>query len=167
MREVELRLGHPDELDRTRGGVGDDETVGIGHADVFRRQDHESPSDEARVLPCGDHAREPVEAGVDVGATDALDERRQHVVVLVVAVAECAHAPSAASLSASVIDAPPGLGGQRRRDVERRERVASVALGAIGEMGERVVIDGEVLVAEATRLVGERALQAARATRRR
>ncbi len=56
--------------------------------DVLRGEDHEPPRDEARVLAGLDHPREPVEAGVDVGAADALDERRQDVVVLVVAVAQ-------------------------------------------------------------------------------
>ena len=88
VREVELRLGHAHELDRARRGIGDDEPVRVGHADVLRREDHEPPRDEARVLARGEHAREPVEAGVDVGAADALDERREHVVVLVVAVAQ-------------------------------------------------------------------------------
>ena len=78
----------PDELDRARRGVGDDEPLRIGHADVLRREDHEPARDEARVLPRLEHAGEPVETGVDVGPADALDERREHVVVLVVAVAE-------------------------------------------------------------------------------
>src|SRR5215218_5446392 len=37
--------------------------------------------------------------------------------------------------------------------------MAGVALGAVGEMGEGVVVDGEVLVADPARLVVERALQ--------
>ena len=47
------------------------------------------------------------------------------------------------------------------------ERVAGVALGAVGEVVERVVVDREVLVAEATLVVGERTLAGARAGRRR
>ena len=43
------------------------------------------------VLARLEHAGEPVEAGVDVRAADALDERGDDVVVLVVAVAQRAH----------------------------------------------------------------------------
>ena len=89
MREVELRLGQPDELDRPGGGVGDDE----------RRAESAIPtSSDARitsrramkrgVLAGFEHAREPVEPGVEIGAADALDERGDDVVVLVVAVAQ-------------------------------------------------------------------------------
>ena len=51
-------------------------------------------------------------------------------------------------MSARVIDVAAALGRERGRDLERRERVAGVALGAVGEVRERVVVDREVLVAE-------------------
>ena len=88
VREVELRLGQPDELDGPRRGVGDEERLRVGEPDVLRREDHEPARDEARVLAGLEHPREPVEPGVGIGAADALDERRHDVVVLVVAVAE-------------------------------------------------------------------------------
>ena len=76
--------------------------------DVLRGEDHQSPRDEARILAGLDHPREPVQTGVDVGAADALDERRQYVVVLVVAVAQ---------------------GAQRDRDLRviERDEVASLS----------------------------------------
>ena len=80
--------GRPDELDGAGGGIGDHERLGIGEPDVLGREDHEPARDEPGVLARFEHAGEPVEAGVDVGAADALDERREHVVVLVVAVAQ-------------------------------------------------------------------------------
>ena len=108
--------------------------------------------------PAVDHAGEPVEAGVDVGPADALDERRQHVVVLVVAVPERAHRERGFAVGQRDRRAAR-LARERGGDVERRERVAGVALGAVGEVRERVVVDGEVLVAETTRVVGERTQQ--------
>ena len=90
MREVEAGFGHPDELDRACGRVGDDERVGVGEADVLGREDHEPARDVARVLAGFDHAREPVEPGVGIRAADRLDERGDDVVVLVVAVAQAA-----------------------------------------------------------------------------
>ena len=64
LREVELRFGQPDELDRARSRVGDDERERIGHPDVFGREDHEPARDETRVFSGFEHARQPVEAGV-------------------------------------------------------------------------------------------------------
>ena len=46
-------------------------------------EDHHAAGDEAGVLPRLEHAGEPVQPGVDVGAPDALDERADHVVVVV------------------------------------------------------------------------------------
>jgi hypothetical protein len=153
--EVELRFGHPHELDRARRRVGDDEAAGVGHPNVLRGQDHEPARDEARILARGHHAREPVEAGIDVRTADALDERGEHVVVLVVAVAERAQRERRFAVGERDRRAPR-LGRQRGRDVERRQRVAGVALGAIREVGERVVVDAEMLVAQTARVVGER-----------
>ena len=87
MREVERGLGQPDVLDRAGRGVGDEERLRIGEPDVLAREDHEPARDEARVLARLEHAREPVEARVGIGAADRLDERGDDVVVLVVAVA--------------------------------------------------------------------------------
>ena len=68
-------------------GVGgrdrDHQRLRIGEADVLGGRDHEPAGDEARVLPRLDHARQVVQRGVDVGAADRLDERADHVVVLV------------------------------------------------------------------------------------
>ena len=156
--QVQLRLRHPHELDGPSGGVGDDEAVGVGHPDVFGGQDHQPSGDEPRVLARRDHPGQPVQAGVDVGTADALDERRQDVVVLVVAVAECSQRERRFRVREGD-RRPTRLRRQRRRDLERRERMAGVALGAIGQVHERVVVDPEVLIAETARLVGERALQ--------
>src|SRR3954452_23165431 len=132
--------------------------TGPRQPDVSRRENHQAACNQARVPPRRDHARQPVERGVDVGAAQALDERREHVVVLVVAVAERAHRDRGLAVGEGDRRAAR-LAGQRGGNVERRERVAGVTLGAVSEVRERVVVDREVLVAEATQLVGERALQ--------
>ena len=87
VREVDRRLGQPDVLDRPSRGVGRQERLRIGEADVLTREDHEPARDEPRVLARFEHAREPVEARVGIRAADRLDERGDDVVVLVVAVA--------------------------------------------------------------------------------
>ena len=55
----------------------------VGQADVLAGQDHQPAGDEARVLPGLDHPRQVVQRRVGVGAAHRLDERADHVVVLV------------------------------------------------------------------------------------
>ena len=43
--------GRPDELHRARRGVGDQQRLRVGQADVLGREDHEAPGDEARRPP--------------------------------------------------------------------------------------------------------------------
>ena len=44
----------------------------VGQADVLGRGDHQSPGDEARILPALEHLRQPVDRRVRVGAANAL-----------------------------------------------------------------------------------------------
>ena len=88
LRQVELRLGQADVLERVGGGHRHDERLRVGLADVLAGQDDHAADDEAGVLTGLEHAGEPVEAGVGIGAADALDERGDHVVVLVAPVAQ-------------------------------------------------------------------------------
>jgi hypothetical protein len=67
--------------------------------------------------PRGDHASQPVETGVDVGAADALDERGEDVVVLVVAVAQRAQRQGGFGVGERDGGAT-GFRGQGRGDVE-------------------------------------------------
>src|SRR5215204_1354536 len=64
--EIEARLGHSDELDGAGGGVGDEQRLRVGHADVLRGEDDEAAGDQARVLPRFEHAGEPVQPGVGI-----------------------------------------------------------------------------------------------------
>ena len=70
------------------GGHRHDERLRVGLADVLAGQDDQAADDEAGVLAGLEHAGQPVEAGVGVGAPDALDEGGDHVVVLVAPVAQ-------------------------------------------------------------------------------
>ena len=81
--QVQLRLGETDVLDRVGRGDGDGQRLRIRLADVFAGQDDEPSDDEPRVLAGLQHASQPVEAGVGIRSADALDERGDHVVVLV------------------------------------------------------------------------------------
>src|SRR5688500_12141858 len=79
--QIELRLGKADVLDGVGGGGGHDEGHRVGYADVLRSEDDEAAGDEAGVLPRFEHAGQPVDAGVRVGAPDRLDEGADDVVV--------------------------------------------------------------------------------------
>ena len=88
VREVELASGIPTNSTARAAASATSERRRIGQADVLGREDHEAAGDVARVLTGFEHPREPVEPGVGIGAADALDERGDDVVVLVVAVAQ-------------------------------------------------------------------------------
>ena len=156
--EVETRFGHADELDGAGGGVGHEQRLRVGHADVLGREDHEPAGDETRVLTRFQHAREPVQPGIGIRSADALDERGQDVVVLVVAVPHGAQRQRRFGVGERHI-LTVLLGGQRAGDLERREGVAGVAFRPVDQVVERVGVHGEVGVAESALAVGERALE--------
>ena len=83
LREVELGLGQPDVLDRLRGRHRDHQRARIRQPDVLARVHDHPPGDEPGVLARLEHPGQPEERRVGIGPADALDERRDHVVVRV------------------------------------------------------------------------------------
>ena len=63
------------------GGIGQQQGVGIGQADILSGTDHQTAGDELRVFPTLYHACQPVERRVGVGTADALDEGRDDIIV--------------------------------------------------------------------------------------
>ena len=153
--EVELRLGQADVLERVGGRHRDHERLRVGLADVLAGQDDQAADDEAGVLPGLEHAGEPVEAGVGVGAADALDEGGDHVVVLVAPVAQRLGAER--RLRVGEGDLGPSAASRRRllvrsaiaADLEAGEHVAPVAVGVAGQVLEGVGLGGGALGLEA------------------
>ena len=88
-------------MHRVERRVGQQQRVGIGQADVFRRADHEAAGDKLRLLAALNHTRQPVERGVGVAAAYAFDESRDNVVV---------------HLALLVVGGGRGRGGQQRGD---------------------------------------------------
>ena len=109
--QVELGLGQADVLDGLGGGDGHQQRLRVGLADVLAGQDDQAAGDEPGVLAGLEHAGQPVEAGVGVGAPDALDERGDDVVVVVAPVAQ-------------------GLGAERGLGVGERDAGGAVGRGA-------------------------------------
>lgn len=86
MAQGDSRLGHADAFDEVPGGLGDHDPAGVGVADVFGCENCESSGDESWVFARVEHAGDPVDGGVGVGAADGLDHGGDGVVVPVVAV---------------------------------------------------------------------------------
>jgi len=89
-REVDRRLGErevplrkTDEVRRLLRGRRDDQGLRVGQADVLTGEDDDAASDEHRILAGVDHAHEPIQSGVGIGAAHALDERADRVVMLI------------------------------------------------------------------------------------
>ncbi len=75
--------GIPTYLHGVGRGDRDHERLRVRHPDVLGRADHDPARDEPGVLAGLDHSREVVQRGVGVGTPDRLDERADHVVVLI------------------------------------------------------------------------------------
>ena len=139
--QVELRLGQSHVLDRVGGGRRHDQAHRIGLAYVLAGEDDETAGDEAGVLPRLEHAGQVVERGLRIGAPDALDEGRDHVVVLVAAVAVKLGAERGLGIGCGHgRRGDAGLAGPGQGDghLEAGERMAPVAAGPLGQVGERL-----------------------------
>ena len=131
-------LGHPDVLDRVRGVRRDGERGGVRAADVLGGEDHHPPREEPRVLAALEHDREVVERRVGVGRARRLDPRGDVVVVLVAALVVAQRA----ALQRLLGDLHRHVVGGVQRDLQRAQRGARVAAGAVGEERDRLVVDG-------------------------
>src|SRR3984957_17711728 len=81
--QVDPGLGQPDELDRLGRGHRGQQRGRVGHAHVLAGVHDKPPGDEPRVLPRLDHPGQVVQGRVHVTAPQGLDERTDHVVMLV------------------------------------------------------------------------------------
>ena len=83
MRQGVLGLGQPDEIHRMMRRDRQGQRLRIGQPDILARQDHEAARDETRVLPAGEHLRQPVHRRIRIAAAATLDEGGDRIVVLV------------------------------------------------------------------------------------
>ena len=164
LSQVQPRLWKPDELDSLGRCRGDPECVGIGHPHIFASEDHKAPCDKARIFTGLYEARHPVEARVGIRASQALDESRNEVVVLLAPMTE-------GSRFASTLDvfhrdrrqqagrrarlhchcrAPSSTTCEGHRHLQGREHGPGVAFGQVDETRQRVRIGLEPLDAQGT-----------------
>jgi hypothetical protein len=130
-------MARTDELDRAGGRHGHLERARVGVADVLGGEHDHPPGDVLGVLAAGDHHRQPVDGGVGVGATQALDEGRDDVVVLVAAAVV-----EQRVLAGGVVDVLRGdlaAGRRRGRRFQDVQRVARVAAGGVHDRGSRLL----------------------------
>ena len=78
-----LAFWHADEIAGLGGGIGDEESAGVGHTYIFRGENYESAGKESRVFTSDYHFGQPVECCIRIRAPDALDEGGSGVVMLV------------------------------------------------------------------------------------
>ena len=81
-------LGPADALEGLGAGGGEKEGIGVSKANVFGSGDHQSARDEGGVFAPLDETSEPIDSGVWVTSSDALDECRSDVVVEFTALVE-------------------------------------------------------------------------------
>ena len=71
-----------DLIHRVERGVGKQQRIGVGIADILACQDQHTPGNEFHVFAAGDHACQPVHSRVGVAAADRFDEGGDDVVML-------------------------------------------------------------------------------------
>ena len=107
LREGQFALRRAEIVVGVLGGIGDDQRLRIGKPDVLHRHAHQPAAEIERVLAGVEHAREIVERRVRIGAAHRLVQRRDQIVVAVLALVvdrraalhDRAAAPSASNIS--------------------------------------------------------------------
>ncbi len=149
--EGDAGFGHADVFDGLHGGDGDGEAAGVGVADVFGGGDDEAAGDEAGVFAAFEHAGEPVDGGVGVGAADGFDVGGDGVVVAFFVFVVGDHAALDAVFHGGECDGL-AFGGGEDGDFEGGECAAGVAFGDVGEEAEG--FGGDVGLAECEAVLG-------------
>ena len=155
-------------VERLRRCDRDLERPRIGVADVLGRADDQPPGDEPRILAGRDHRGQPVQRRVRIVAAQALDERRDRVVVPVAGAVVREDPLLGRGLDVLeprrdvTIGVADSLGlGQRDRALQHVERRARVPTGQPDQVLERVVGERDTAfrperARETAFLVGER-----------
>ena len=93
LRKRQFALGRAEIVVGVLGGIGDHQRLRIGKADVLHRHAHQPPAEIERVLAGVEHAREIIERRVRIGAAHRFVQRRDQIVVAVLALVVDRRAP--------------------------------------------------------------------------
>ena len=110
---------------------GELQSARVGKTDVLHRHAHDAPRQIARVATAIDHAAEPVECSIRVGAAHAFVQRRHLVVELLAALVEAA--TRAARDLGGLRHADASFDRKVDCDLEHVERTTTVAISRAGE----------------------------------
>ena len=69
-------------MHRVEAGIGQEQCIGVGKANIFGGEDDESAGNKARLLATSQHTGEVVDSSIGVAATHRLDKCRNNIVVL-------------------------------------------------------------------------------------
>ena len=159
LSQVNAALGIANDLGRLKRGMCHQKRLRVGVADVLRSMNHNATGDKLRILPCIDHAREPIDRGIGVATAHGLDERTDNVVVHVAVFVIRKAATRVGDLHVihgDGISLPRrgrwrslGIGtrdGNLARKLERRERRARITRGQRANGLNRILIGREFAV---------------------
>ena len=145
--EGELAFGRTEAFVGVGGFVGDGEGAGVGQADVFPGHADDAAGEVAGVGAAVEHAAEPVEGGVGVGAAHGFVQGGDLVVEAFAAFVETADLAAEAvgqEVGVEMVDAAGGGGAQEL--FEQVEQAAGIAVGGLDEQFLRVCFEAEAAV---------------------
>ena len=164
LREREFALGTAEPLVGLRRLQRELQRARIGVADVLGGHADHASRDVARVAAAVEHAAEPVQRRIRVGAAHRLVQRRDLVVELLALLVEAPVAARGHFRRDRLGDDAVARLRQVRRHLEQVQRATCVAVGRARERRDRLVLGGDPrFAARSTRV---RAHDAAPATRR-
>ena len=81
LSQVDATLGIANDLGRFKCGMCHQKRLRVGVANILGSLNHNAASDKLGILPCIDHAREPIDRGIGVAAAHRFNKRTDNVVV--------------------------------------------------------------------------------------
>ena len=140
----QLAFGAAEALLNVPGIEAQGERARVGVADLLAGHAHHPPGDVERVAAAVEHAREPVQRGVRVGAAHRLVQRADLVVENVAALVEAPHRVAQHLFHQRPIDARLLPVGEVQGDLQHIQQPAGVTVGVAEQQVAGVVLDHRV-----------------------
>ncbi len=131
---------------------------GIRVANVFRGRNDKSSRDKPRIFSGLQHPREPIQGRVRIAAADALDERTRHVVMIIACRIKSNHSALHRFFRHRAIHMLRCSTDRQHRDLQSRQRAATVAVRQSRDERQSFVVDSHAHVTKTTTFVGKGSL---------